>query len=69
MQLNEFVASITDDERSVSVNDLIDGNEYTAYRYKTDDSNLSITVITAGEFTENDKEYINDIGILKNIYK
>ena len=37
--------------------------------YKTDDSNLSITVITAGEFTENDKEYINDIGILKNIYK
>lgn len=69
MQLNEFVASITDDERSVSVNDLIDGNEYTAYRYKTDDNNFSITVITAGEFTENDKEYINDIGILKNIYK
>ena len=33
MQLNEFVASITDDERSVSVNDLIDGNEYTASRF------------------------------------
>lgn len=71
MQLPEdgLIVDISDYERATSVNNLIDGNEYTAYRYKTDDNNFSITVITAGELTEDETEDYHDIGILKNIYK